>query len=57
MRLEAELKLDSEEMQRIENTIRLILNLNRENQIRSEAYVAGLTAAQGNGNAQPMMVG
>lgn len=50
MRLEPELQMNEEEVQRIESIVRLIKNLNRDNQIRSEAYIAGLTAAQDQGN-------
>ena len=53
MRFEPEIKLNEEDMKRIENTVRMIKKLNRDNQIRSEAFIAGLTAAQGNRSDQP----
>ena len=54
---ESEIKLNEEDMKRIENTVRMIRKLNRDNQIRSEAFIAGLTAAQGNRSDQPVVVG
>lgn len=57
MGLEPEIKLNEDELKIIENTVRMIRKLNRDNQIRSEAFIAGLTAAQGNRSDQPVVVG